>query len=159
MKTKSVLPGQVVLVLQGGGALGAYQGIYRFYVADTAGRPVRARPLDFRDFVDAGGGSAGIERLRGQRTEEIIGLPTFDAARRELAVERKFRGPGDCGLRLLYAITDSGTALREVRGKLACDGKGPYDAARWPVMPSASTSQNEQQANAPSPPAIPSSPV
>ena len=116
-------------------APGAYQATYRFYVADTAARPVRAHALAFPDVTDAGDAAPAAERLRPGRTEEVIGLPTFDAARRELAVERKFRGPGDCGLRFRYAITDSGAVLRELRGKLDCDGKGPFDAARWPVLP------------------------
>jgi hypothetical protein len=115
--------------------IGAYQGSYRWFVADTAARPVRGRPLAFTDVVDPGSGEGAGTRLRAERAEELVGLPTFDAARRELAVERKFRGPGDCGVRLVYAIADSAATLRELRGKLACDGTGPYEGARWPVLP------------------------
>jgi len=89
-------------------------------------------PLAFENYVDSG--IPGPNRLTVERTTEVVGLRTYVPNGERLQVFRRFRGAGDCGLLLTYAFAGTQAVLREARGKLACDGRGPHDPTRWPLM-------------------------
>jgi Protein of unknown function (DUF1176) len=117
-------------------SLGAYQPTYLYYVVDTSASSAASSrvtgPLEFKDYVDSG--TPGPNRLTAEQTTEVVGLPEYVPDRRQLRVFRRFRGVGDCGLLLTYEIADTRAVLREARGKLACNGRGPRDPSKWPVL-------------------------
>jgi hypothetical protein len=113
-------------------APGAYQGTYMFFVLDSAGTRA-AGPIAFPDYVDAGTG-AGASGLEPARTTEVVGLPSFDAATQHLTVLRKFRGLGDCGLLLTYALPGDTATLVQLRGRLTCDSEATVPPADWPPL-------------------------
>ena len=113
-------------------SLGAYQPTYVYYVIESAANPRATGPLEFQDYVDSG--TPGPNRLSAEQTTEVVGLPTYFAGQNKLQVFRRFRGVGDCGIVLTYEIAGTRAALREARGKLSCDGRGPRDPAKWPRL-------------------------
>ncbi len=113
-------------------SLGAYQPTYLYYIVESSARPRSTGPIEFQDYVDSG--TPGPNRLSAEQTTEVVGLPTYSSGQNKLQVLRRFRGVGDCGLVLTYEIVGTRTVLREARGKLSCDGRGPRDPAKWPRL-------------------------
>lgn len=113
--------------------LGAYQGIYRFYLVPISAQSAEApHALTFTVFEDSG--VSGPDRIEKEKTEEIGGTPHFVPTSKQLVVLDKFRGPGDCGLLTTYLIGPEATQVEEVRGHLDCDGKGAKNPAQWPKL-------------------------
>src|SRR5207247_219198 len=84
--------------------------------------------------------AAGAGRLPGgkptpRRETQILGLTSFTPKTGDFTVFDKFRGPGDCGIYSAFALHGNALEPVEARAKVACDGKGPYDPARWPKLP------------------------
>ena len=109
--------------------LGAYQGIYLYYLYDQSTTPPSSVPLKFTTFVDSG--VPGPSRLEQDQTDEVLGVPEFDSQKHLLTVFNKFRGKGDCGILTTYTFPDRETRLLEARAKLDCDGKGSSDPKQW----------------------------
>jgi hypothetical protein len=90
-KELPALPGQVVLVLQGGGALGAYQGgVYQ------ALHEAKIEPdWVIGTSIGALNGRTGIMDARHQpsRVGYLIGLPMFDLSSHESAHEGEDHAP------------------------------------------------------------------
>lgn len=110
-------------------AMGAYQGSYSFLLLDESHVPSASKLLKFVNYEDSG--EAGPNRLQKEETAQLEGLAEFDAATKELSVFDKFRGPGDCGLLATYSFSNDQPTLVQLRGKLECDGKGPFEPKQW----------------------------
>lgn len=109
--------------------LGAYQGQEMLYFTrtdDIARRP----PISLLLYQDSGNG-----RPVGKRRTVFIGTLGFSIRTERLNVLDKFRGAGDCGISSTFTLQNDRFVPIEVRAKLACNGKPPYDPARWPKLP------------------------
>jgi hypothetical protein len=120
------VPGRRLLV-QVTCAFGAYQGSSMLYVVDRSRTPPRARGVALTVY-EAPGAS-----LRRTRSRIVYGTVRADRATGALSVLTVFRGLGDCGVLAGYALRAGRYVPVEVRAKLACDGRPPYDPARWPA--------------------------
>ncbi len=108
--------------------LGAYQGTEMLFFARTDGRVSKALPLLI--YEDPGSGTP-----KAHSRTMILGSMAFSVAKQRLTVLDKFRGVGDCGIYSTFGLTNDQFVPVEVRAKLACNGKPPYDPARWPKLP------------------------
>jgi len=109
-------------------SFGAYQGVEMLYLVDAARRKVGPLPLlTYRD-----PGSGVPKRVR---ETAILGAASFSPRTGELTVLDKFRGLGDCGIFSRFRLVGNTFRTIEVRAKLACNGKPPFDPARWPRLP------------------------
>lgn len=108
--------------------LGAYQGTFMLYLVDAKRRATG--PLVLVSYRDPGSGRPTLTRQK-----EILGVASFTPATGILTVLDKFRGVGDCGIYSTFRLKDDRFVPTEVRAKVACDGKPPYDARRWPKLP------------------------
>jgi hypothetical protein len=111
-------------------APGAYQGSQVYLLYDETRRPPAARLLTFR-FPSSPDG----ERLEWSETAEVWGTPELNRAEGELTIFNKSRGPGDCGILVAYDFADGLPVLRELRAKLACDGRLANQPERWDEVP------------------------
>jgi hypothetical protein len=106
--------------------LGAYQGTSLLYLVG-AHRSV-AGPLRVSIYRDLG---AGVPTAI--RTSLVLGTLSFAHGR--LSVVDKARGVGDCGIYTVFELADGRLQQVDTRAKTSCDGKPPYDPARWPRLP------------------------
>ena len=107
---------------------GAYQGVSMLYLVDSARKATG--PLALRTYQDPGSG-----KLKPVTLTRVLGILAFTPKTGVLTIFEKFRGPGDCGIYSVYKLTGNRFVTTEVRAKTACDGKPPYDPARWPKLP------------------------
>jgi hypothetical protein len=98
------------------------------YLVDSARHKVG--PLSLLTYVDPGNG-----KPKPKRQTVILGGAVFTPANGKLTVLDKFRGVGDCGIYSTFKLVGTKFVPTEVRAKLACDGKPPFDPARWPKLP------------------------
>jgi Protein of unknown function (DUF1176) len=108
--------------------LGAYQGTGMLYFVRTDRRV--DGPLPLLIYEDPG---TGVPTAR--RRTVILGTIDFDARTERLTVLDKARGIGDCGIFSTFGLSDDRFVLLETRAKLACNGKPPFDPARWTKLP------------------------
>lgn len=108
--------------------LGAYQGTFMLYLVDADKKAVG--PLALHIYEDPGTG-----KPRPKRLTQILGTASFVPKTGVFTVFDKFRGPGDCGVFSTFKLTGGRFVPTEARAKLACDGKPPFDPARWPKLP------------------------
>ena len=111
-----------------GCTLGAYQGTSMLYLYGPTGRV--AGPLPLHVYEDPGTGTPKPMVLK-----VVLGLLSFAPRTGKLTVLDKFRGIGDCGIFSTFKLTGDRFVPTDVRAKLACDGKPPYDPLRWPRLP------------------------
>ena len=112
---------------------GAYQGYQLYFLPGTDMSASQVPPLVFPLFEDTGGRPR--QPLKKKPGSEVWGTPEFDAARGRLLLTNRFRGPGDCGTRAIYAFGRAGVRLVELRAKRSCDGRGAEHPERWPRVP------------------------
>jgi Protein of unknown function (DUF1176) len=110
-------------------SLGAYQGTEMLYFARTDDA-TRRPPISLLIYEDSGTG-----KPTAKRRTLILGTMAFSLRTRQLNVLDKFRGAGDCGISSTFALEDDVFVPITVRAKLACNGKPPFDPARWPKLP------------------------
>jgi hypothetical protein len=107
---------------------GAYQGEQLLYLVD---RGLHAEgPLVLRAYRDLGKG-----KPRPVREARILGTLDFNPGTGRLVVLDKFRGAGDCGIYSVFQLHKDRFIPRAVRAKLNCNGKGPFNPTRWPLLP------------------------
>jgi hypothetical protein len=108
-------------------ASGAYQGygVYFLLSEGDASGPV-ATPLRFRTYKTAKG-----DAIEPDTVVDLWGTVTFDRARKELIVHRRFRGLGDCGIWARYSFSTGAPVVTEMRAHPACDLK-EANPLRWP---------------------------
>ncbi|HEX6764845.1 MAG TPA: DUF1176 domain-containing protein [Polyangiaceae bacterium] len=116
------------VVVQVACAPGAYQPLVVYLLVERAADSSipKSRLLRFRTYESPDDG-----KLVAATVTEIGGTTEFDEARHELTVHRKFRGPGDCGLRAIYRFEHNEPVVREMRAKTHCDGVY-VEPERWP---------------------------
>ena len=107
----------------------SYQRHYIFmYYAESTGTPARLLKLKTyeRDDDDA-------SKVSTKLVEEIEGVATFDAAKKQLVIHTKGRGTGDCGSLVRYNITSTRAIPAEVRAHACYDdySLGITDPSRW----------------------------
>jgi hypothetical protein len=107
---------------------GAYQSTQLLYLVDRGFHPVG--PISLRTYRDLGKG-----KLRLVRQRYILGTLDFNPGTGRLVVFDKFRGIGDCGIYSVFQLKKTYFIPRAVRAKLNCNGKGPFDPSRWPLLP------------------------
>jgi hypothetical protein len=123
--------GRLLLVV--GCGTGAYQGpslLYDVQIPQSA--PATGRLLRVPTYDTTGIRSLRLKRITGT---EAIGLIRHSAGNTLLTVLTKFRGLGDCGVWVRYRVDPSALVPLVVRAKVRCDGKPPYNPARWPRYP------------------------
>jgi Protein of unknown function (DUF1176) len=102
-----------------GCARAAYQEVYRYFLLDESGAPVRARPFKLPTLTpDANG------QWQAAELDELAGETTFDAKRKLLTVMTRARGLGDCGTRAVYSVDlkTGRLVLTDLWGR-DCDGE------------------------------------
>jgi Protein of unknown function (DUF1176) len=97
--------------------LGAYQGGYEYYLLTETGGKTQSKPLNLLKVWEDGGKKMRLE------DNTLGGLPTYNAANRELTVFNKARGLGDCGTFGRYKFENDRFVAQEIRAKSECDGK------------------------------------
>jgi hypothetical protein len=107
----------------------SYQPRYLFMHYSESGKtPARVLKLKTyeRDDDDAGTISSKV-------STEVEGIPTFDAAKKQLVFYTKGRGTEDCGSLVRYTITSSRAIPTEARAHACYDdySLGVTDPARW----------------------------
>ncbi len=108
--------------------LAAYQGSYEFYLYTETGRSTRKKPLKLVQYTQDAGGNV----VRFQ-SNQVGGLPDYNARTQELTIFSKIRGTGDCGLYGRYKFQKDELNLQEFRAKFECDGQ--YTSpSRWPRL-------------------------
>lgn len=107
---------------------GAYQGVAMLYLVDPAHES--SGPLAPHLYADLGNG-----RLTLTRDRQILGDLTLAPRTGTLRIFDKFRGPADCGVLSTFRLEGRALVPTAVHAKLACDGRPPYDASRWPRLP------------------------
>jgi hypothetical protein len=107
-------------------ASGAYQGSQVYAFLDETKSPPAGKLLTFQTYE-----SQEHDKLDKIETQELTGLPTFDAKTKRLTVLNKFRGPGDCGSLATFGFADGAAELKEFRAKTKCDGKGAGNPEQW----------------------------
>ncbi len=108
--------------------LAAYQWTAMYYLVD-AKRHVTG-PMSFHIYIDPGSG-----KPTPRRETEILGVSGFTPRTGILDVFDKARGPGDCGIYSTFRLSVNRFVPVASRAKTACDGKPPYNPARWPKLP------------------------
>ena len=98
-------------------AAGAYQGSQEYFLL----RGSVAQPLKL----------TVVEDGKLMEATEITGLAEFDEKSGVLKVHNRYRGPGDCGSYAVYAFSEEGVKVKELREKAECDGEGAEHPERW----------------------------
>jgi Protein of unknown function (DUF1176) len=107
---------------------GAYQGTHLLFLVDRGLNSTGPIPLHaYRDL--------GKGKPRPTRTARVLGTIDFNRETSRLVVIDKFRGAGDCGILSVFRLQNDRFYPLAVRAKLNCDGKGPFDPFRWPLLP------------------------
>ncbi len=106
----------------------AYQATFHLYLVD-ANRHATG-PLALTTYIDPGSGKPKVTH-----DTLILGSAGFDPKTGIFTVEDKGRGLGDCGIYTVAKLTGDRLVTTEVRARLKCDGKPPYDPTRWPKLP------------------------
>jgi hypothetical protein len=119
------LDGSRLLVRVSCGA-GAYQPVSTLYLVDGGRGTPSTRGIALTVYEAPG------TRLVRRRARIVAGLLDWRPRTRRLVLHTRFRGLGDCGALVAYAPRDGRFVPVEVRAKLACDGRPPFDPARWP---------------------------
>ncbi|MGY6528913.1 MAG: DUF1176 domain-containing protein [Cyanobacterium sp.] len=96
--------------------VGAYQGSYQYFFYDANQAQHQIYDLSFTVFEERGG------RLQIGETSLLTGAVEFDPDMKQLIVDRKARGLGDCGSYGVYQWLDNQFSLVEYRYKGQCDG-------------------------------------
>lgn len=131
VKLRTLPDGRMLVVV--GCGVGAYQGTSLLYdVQIPQGAPATGRLLRVPTYDPTGARSVALRRVN---REAASGLLTHSGDSTLLTVFTKFRGLGDCGVWVRYRVTPGGLAPLIVRAKVRCDGKPPYNPARWPRYP------------------------
>lgn len=107
--------------------LAAYQTNMRFFYYDETKSPPFSTPLTFKIYDKVG------KKISVRQVEEFGGFSEFDPQTKELVIDTKFRGLGDCGFRAVYRIKNGRAVLQEFRAKFDCDGK-VWDPAKGPII-------------------------
>jgi len=97
--------------------LAAYQANQRYYYYDETQSPPVSAPLTLKVYDQVG------KKLVAREIAEVGGFSEFDDRKKELVINSKFRGLGDCGSRAVYRIKNGRAVLKEFRAKFDCDGK------------------------------------
>jgi hypothetical protein len=106
----------------------AYQPRYLFmYYAESGAASLLKLKTYEKDDDDAGTISSKV-------ATEVEGIPTFDAAKKQLVFHTKGRGTEDCGAIVRYRITPTRAIPVEARAHGCFDdySLGITDPARWP---------------------------
>jgi hypothetical protein len=106
---------------------GAYQGTQVLYLIDRGLHAIG--PLSLHAYRDLGKG-----KPRPVRETKILGTLDFGPGTGRLVVFDKFRGIGDCGILSVFRLQKNRFYPLAVRAKLNCNGKGPFDPFRWPLL-------------------------
>jgi hypothetical protein len=107
---------------------GAYQGTHLLFLVDRGLNSTGPIPLHaYRDL--------GKGKPRPTRATRVLGTIDFNRVTSRLVVIDKFRGAGDCGILSVFRLQKDRFYPLAVRAKLNCDGKGPFDPFRWPLLP------------------------
>src|SRR6476620_1417551 len=109
-------------------APGAYQGTQLLYLVDRGLH--RIGPIPLHIYRDPGNG-----KPRPTRIARVLGTLDFNLGTSRLVVLDKFRGAGDCGILSVFPRQKQRFYPLAVRAKLKCDGKGPFNAFSWPLLP------------------------
>jgi hypothetical protein len=107
---------------------GAYQGTQLLYLVDRGLN--RIGPIPLHAYRDLGKG-----KPRPTRQAKVLGAIDFRRGTSRLVVLDKFRGAGDCGILSIFRLQKDRFYPLAVRAKLSCDGKGPFNPFRWPLLP------------------------
>jgi hypothetical protein len=107
---------------------GAYQGTQLLYLVDRGLNAVG--PISLHVYRERGTGKARLTR-----ETKVLGTIQFNRGTSRLVVVDKFRGTGDCGILSVFRLQENRFFPLAVRAKLSCDGKGPFNPFRWPLLP------------------------
>ena len=106
---------------------GAYQGTQVLYLVDRALNKIG--PIPLHAYRDPGNG-----KPRPVHETRVLGTLDFRQGTSRLVVFDKFRGVGDCGILSVFRLQKNRFYPLAVRAKLNCNGKGPFDPFRWPLL-------------------------
>jgi Protein of unknown function (DUF1176) len=107
---------------------GAYQGTQLLYLVDRGLNSIG--PIPLHAYRDRGRG-----KPRQTLETKILGTIDFNRGTSRLVVLDKFRGSGDCGILFVFRLQKNRFYPLAVRAKIDCDGKGPFNPFRWPLLP------------------------
>ena len=106
-----------------------YQPRYLFMHYSESGKML-ARMLKLKTYE---GDDDDVNKVSTRLVAEVEGIPTFDAAKKELVFHTKGRGTGDCGSLVRYNITPARAIPIEARVHACFDdySLGITDPLRW----------------------------
>jgi len=106
-----------------------YQPRYLFMHYSESGK-TPARVLKFKTYE---GDDDDVNKITNKLLAEVEGIPTFDAAKKQLVFHTKGRGTGDCGSLVRYNITPARAIPVEARVHACFDdySLGITDPYRW----------------------------
>ena len=107
----------------------SYQPRYLFMHYSESGKTV-PRVLKFKTYE---GDDDDVNKISTKLMAEVEGIPTFDAAKKQLVFHTKGRGTGDCGSLVRYNITPARAIPIEARVHACFDdySLGITDPLRW----------------------------
>ena len=107
----------------------AYQPHYLFMHYSETGRTA-PRVLKLKTYE---GDDDDVNKVSTRMVAEVEGIPTFDAAKKQLVFHTKGRGTGDCGSLVKYNITPARAIPIEARVHACFDdySLGIIDPQRW----------------------------
>jgi hypothetical protein len=106
---------------------GAYQGTQVLYLVNRALNKIG--PIRLHAYRDPGNG-----KPRPVHETQVLGTLDFNRGTSRLVVFDKFRGVGDCGILSVFRLQNNRFYPLAVRAKLNCNGKGPFEPFRWPLL-------------------------
>jgi hypothetical protein len=107
----------------------SYQPRYLFmYYSESSKTPSRILKLKTYE-----GDDDDVNKISTKLLAEVEGVPSFDAAKKQLVVHTKGRGTGDCGSLVRYEITPARAIPTEARVHACFDdySLGITDPYRW----------------------------
>lgn len=107
----------------------SYQPRYLFmYYSESSKSPARILKLKTYE-----GDDDDVNKISTKLISEVEGIPSFDAAKKQLVVHTKGRGTGDCGSLVRYEITRTRAIPIEARVHACFDdySLGITDPYRW----------------------------
>ena len=107
----------------------SYQPRYLFmYYSESSKAPSRILKLKTYE-----GDDDDVNKISTKLLAEVEGVPSFDAAKKQLVVHTKGRGTGDCGSLVRYEITPARALPTEARVHACFDdySLGITDPHRW----------------------------
>ena len=107
----------------------SYQPRYLFMHYSESGKTA-PRVLKFKTYE---GDDDDVNKISTKLMAEVEGIPTFDAAKKQLVFHTKGRGTGDCGSLVRYNITPARAIPVEARVHACFDdySLGITDPLRW----------------------------